>query len=221
MSENFEPSQNPMNMNEKSAMFLPHETETYAEKIVPSESADYSLKENNNADDEYHVSSLNNMTRNTSSASGRVSGNVHTSRRTIGGVASAPTSQSQKSNHIPRARRMSLSLVRVDAWSVAKVTFLLSVAGGIIQVIAAGLVWLFLNMVGVFDQVTQIVSSTGLDSNGFNLADVFSLPTVLSAVTIFSIVEIVILTILSAIIALLYNVVGSLVGGIHITLGDD
>ncbi|RIY27410.1 hypothetical protein CJI52_04225, partial [Bifidobacteriaceae bacterium WP022] len=54
------------------------------------------------------------------------------------------------------------------------------------------LVWLFLNMIGVFDQVTQIVSSTGLDSNGFNLADVFSLPTVLSAVTIFSIVEIII-----------------------------
>lgn len=76
-------------------------------------------------------------------------------------------------------------------------------------------------MVGVFDQVTQIVSSTGLDSNGLNLADVFSLPTVLSAVTILSIVEIVIITILSAITALLYNVVGALVGGIHVTLGDD
>ncbi|RIY21693.1 hypothetical protein CJI53_00370, partial [Bifidobacteriaceae bacterium VN002] len=57
--------------------------------------------------------------------------------------------------------------------------------------------------------------------NGFNLADVFSLPTVLSAVIIFSVVEIVIATLLSAIGSLLYNVVGSLVGGIHLTLGDD
>ncbi|WP_240612664.1 MULTISPECIES: DUF3566 domain-containing protein [Gardnerella] len=164
------------------------------------------------------------MAKENPSTSGRVSSS-YASRRTVGGTASNNLNNqahnSAKSSRTPRARRMSLSLVRVDAWSVAKVTFLLSVAGGIIQVIAAGLVWLFLNMVGVFDQVTQIVSSTGLDSNGFNLADVFSLPTVLSAVTIFSIVEIVIVTILSAIIALLYNVVGSLVGGIHITLGDD
>lgn len=153
----------------------------------------------------------------------KVNGESNTnSPRTIGGTASFESNgYAKRKTSQPRARRMSLSLVRVDAWSVAKVTFLLSVAGGIIQVIAAGLVWLFLNMVGVFDQVTQIVSSTGLNSNGFNLADVFSLPTILSAVTILSVVEIVILTLLSAIGALLYNVVGSLVGGIHLTLGDD
>lgn len=221
MSENFEPSQNPMNMNEESARFLSNDTELSAEKMVPSKEVNYSSEENN-FDEISGNSSLGNIVKN-SSSSGRVSGSSNTYRRTIGGAASSISNKSNatKSGRVPRARRMSLSLVRVDAWSVAKVTFLLSVAGGIIQVIAAGLVWLFLNMIGVFDQVTQIVSSTGLDSNGFNLADVFSLPTVLSTVTIFSIVEIIIITVLSAIIALLYNVVGLLVGGIHITLGDD
>lgn len=121
----------------------------------------------------------------------------------------------------PRARRMSLSLTRVDAWSVAKVSFMLSIAGGIIQVVAAGLVWMLLNVVGVFDQITQIVSSTGLDASGLDLANVFSLSTVLSAVTIFSIIEVVVITVLITIVALLYNVVSSLVGGIHVTLGDD
>lgn len=203
MSEDFEPSQNPTNINEESS---------------------YTIREDNNYNEEFGDSSLGRAVRKSQFTLGG-SSSSSSSRRTIGGMASSTSSASQlhssKAGHTPRARRMSLSLVRVDAWSVAKVTFLLSVAGGIIQVIAAGLVWLFLNMIGVFDQVTQIVSSTGLDSNGFNLADVFSLPTVLSAVTIFSIVEIVIITILSAIIALLYNVVGSLVGGIHVTLGDD
>jgi hypothetical protein len=121
----------------------------------------------------------------------------------------------------PRARRMNLSLTHCDAWSVAKVTFLLGVAGAIIQIVAAALIWILLNVVGVFDQVTQIVSSTGLDAGGFNLADVFSLSMVLSAVTIFSIVEVVLITLLAIILAWLYNVISSLVGGVHITLGDD
>ncbi|MBT1169804.1 MULTISPECIES: DUF3566 domain-containing protein [Bifidobacterium] len=121
----------------------------------------------------------------------------------------------------PRARRMSLSLTRVDAWSVAKVSFLLSIAGAIIQVVAATIVWLLLDAVGVFGQITQIVSSTGLDADSFNLGNVLSLPTVVSAVTIFSIVEVVIITLLTTIVALIYNVVSTLVGGVHLTLGDD
>ena len=98
----------------------------------------------------------------------------------------------------PRARRMSLSLTRIDAWSAAKVAFMLSIAGGIIQIVAVAILWGMLNMVGVFDQVT-----------------------VLSAVTIFSIVEVVLITVLVVIFTLLYNVVSTLVGGIHVTLGDD
>lgn len=121
----------------------------------------------------------------------------------------------------PRARRMSLSLTRIDAWSAAKVAFMLSIAGGIIQIVAVTLLWLLLNVVGVFDQVTQIVSSTGLDAGGFDLANVLSLSTVLSAVTIFSIIEVVLFTVLVVILTLLYNVVSTLVGGIHVTLGDN
>ena len=81
--------------------------------------------------------------------------------------------------------------------------------------------WMMLNVVGVFDQVTQIVSSTGLDAGGFDLANVLSLSTVLSAVTIFSIIEVILITVLVTIVTLLYNVVSTLVGGIHVTLGDD
>ena len=121
----------------------------------------------------------------------------------------------------PRARRMNLSLTRLNPWSVAKVTFMMAVAGAIIQIVAAALVWVLLNVVGVFDQITQIVASTGLDAGGLNLADVFSLPTVLSGTTIFSIIEVVLFTVLATIIALIYNVVSSLVGGVHVTLGDD
>ncbi|MBM6699551.1 DUF3566 domain-containing protein [Bifidobacterium pullorum subsp. saeculare] len=140
-------------------------------------------------------------------------------------VSSAPESQpvrkATKRRGTPRARRMSLSLTHINPWSVAKVSFMLSIALGIIQIVAVALVWLLLDVVGVFNQITSIVASTGLDAGGFNLDNVFSISTVLSAVTIFSIVEVVLFTLIAAIGAALYNAVSALVGGIHVTLGDD
>ncbi len=65
------------------------------------------------------------------------------------------------------------------------------------------------------------MSSTGLDAGGFDLANVLSLSTVLSAVTIIAVVEVILVTLLVVILTLLYNVVSTLVGGIHVTLGDD
>ncbi|KJY54379.1 Uncharacterized protein JF68_00070 [Bifidobacterium coryneforme] len=136
--------------------------------------------------------------------------------------AQARTSTSTGSKpHVPRARRMQLSLTRLDPWSVAKVTFLLSIAAGIIRVVAAALLWILLNMIGLFDNLTQVVSKTGLDAGGFDFGQVMSLGTVLSSVTIYSIFKIVVVVVLVTIFAFLYNMVSSLVGGIHVTLGDD
>ena len=122
---------------------------------------------------------------------------------------------------VPRARRMSLSLTHINPWSVAKVSFMLSIALAVIQIIAALLVWLLADVVGVFRNLNDIVASTGLDASAFDLSNAFSLPTVLGIVTILSIVEVVLLTLFATIGALLYNVVASLVGGVHVTLGDD
>nr|WP_236036935.1 DUF3566 domain-containing protein [Bifidobacterium simiiventris] len=144
-----------------------------------------------------------------------------------GGNAHAPASvppadrPKKKRRGTPRARRMNLSITHISAWSAAKVSFLLGIAGGIIQIVSVLIVWLLLNAAGVFEKITTIVKSTGLDTGSFDLASIISLPTVLSATTIFAIVEVVIFTLLVTILTLLYNVVTALVGGVHVTLGDD
>lgn len=122
---------------------------------------------------------------------------------------------------VPRARRMKLSLTKVDPWSITKVSFLLSVALMIIQIIAVLLIWLLLDSIGLFSSIDSIVSSTGLSTDSGAATDFFTLPTVLSATTIFSIFEIILLTALATIGAFLYNIVSALVGGVHVTLGDD
>lgn len=116
---------------------------------------------------------------------------------------------------------MKLSVTRVDPWSVTKVSFLLAIAGGIVQIVAVGFIWFLLNSIGLFDSVTQLVSKTGLDAGSFDLASVLSLGTVLSATTIFSIFEVVLVMVLATIGAFLYNLVSALVGGVHVILGDD
>ena len=131
----------------------------------------------------------------------------------------APASASARSRRVPRARRMKLSLTHVDPWSVAKVSFLLAIAGAIIQIVAVALIWGLLNVIGLFDSVNDMVSNTGL--SGLDLNNILSLPTVLSATTILSIFEVVLIMVLATIGAFLYNVVCALVGGIHVTLGDD
>lgn len=127
----------------------------------------------------------------------------------------------KKKKSVPRARRMKLSLTQIDPWSVTKVSFMLLIAVALIQVIAVVFLYYVLQAVGVFDSLTSIVSSAGLNSKGFDIASFISLGRVLSIFTIVSVFEIVVGTVLAAIGAFLYNIVSSLVGGIHVTLGDD
>ncbi|NMN01002.1 hypothetical protein G1C96_1584 [Bifidobacterium sp. DSM 109958] len=135
-------------------------------------------------------------------------------------AAASPAAPAQaRARRVPRARRMKLSLTHVDPWSVAKVSFLLAIAGAIIQIVAVALIWGLLNVIGLFDSVNDMVSNTGL--SGLDLNNILSLPTVLSATTILSIFEVVLIMVLATIGAFLYNVVCALVGGIHVTLGDD
>ncbi|MBF1677734.1 MAG: DUF3566 domain-containing protein [Scardovia wiggsiae] len=133
------------------------------------------------------------------------------------GRAGSPSSAGTGSG-VPRARRMNLSITRVDPWSVTKMAFMLSIAGAIIQLVAVTLIWFIVDAVGLFDVVNELGTRI---SSSFNLTDILSLPRVIGAITILSVFEIVIICVMAAIGALLYNVSSRLVGGIHVTLGDD
>jgi hypothetical protein len=122
-----------------------------------------------------------------------------------------------KSRRVPRARRMKLSVTKVDPWSVTKISLLLGIAFGIIQVIAVLVIYNVLDASGTFAKISDMVSS--VSSTGS--APLITLSTVLSWTTIVSVVEIVLIVVLATVVAFLYNVVSALVGGVHVTLGDD
>lgn len=137
------------------------------------------------------------------------------------GTRGRRTSATAPSVAVPKARRMKLSLTKVDPWSVAKVSFLLSIAVGIIQIVAVGILWTLLSQIGLFDKLNTVISQTGLASNGMDVSSFLGFGQVISWVTIFAVFEVVLVVILATIGAFLYNVVSALVGGVHVTLGDD
>ncbi len=118
-------------------------------------------------------------------------------------------------------RRVRLAVSRVDPWSVMKLSFLLSIAIGIMIVVASVVFWLVLDKLHVFTDIDAMIKDVlGADTK-VNVLQFVELSRVVSLSTIISVIDIVLLTALGTIGAFLYNVVAALVGGIHLTLTDD
>lgn len=118
-------------------------------------------------------------------------------------------------------RRVRLAISRVDPWSVMKLSFLLSVAAGIMLVVAASAVWFTLDGLHVFTKVNDfIIQVTGKES-GVDILQYVAFKRVVSGATLIAVVDVFLLTALSTIGAFLYNIVAALVGGLHVTMTDE
>ena len=138
--------------------------------------------------------------------------------------AKRPTgSRRQLVRPAPRSkiRRARLVVQKVDTWSVAKLIFLLSIALGIVTVVASVILWLFLQASGAFTGVNQLISSLGTGSTTVDISLMISLGQVALATTIFAVVNTVVFTLLGMIAAILYNLAAKLVGGVTLTLSDE
>lgn len=138
--------------------------------------------------------------------------------------AKRPTgSRRQLVRPAPRSkiRRARLVVQKVDTWSVAKLIFLLSIALGIVTVVASVILWLFLQASGAFAGVNQLISSLGTGSTTVDISQMISLGQVALVTTIFAVVNTVVFTLLGMIAAILYNLVAKLVGGVTLTLSDE
>lgn len=122
----------------------------------------------------------------------------------------------------PPVRRARLRLARIDPWSVMKMSFLLSIALGIVAFIAVFVLWSVLDSMRVFESLsTQVATITETDdSAGFDLMQYVALDRVLGVTTIVMLVNVVLLTALATLAAFIYNLAAALVGGLDITWTD-
>jgi hypothetical protein len=138
------------------------------------------------------------------------------------GAATRPVSGAASAAAAARARRVKLTVSRVDPWSAMKMSFLISVALGIAGVVMVAVLWMILSGMGVFTEVNRLVGTIISDpENPFNIMDFLGFGRVLSLSIVIGVIDVILLTALSTLGAFLYNICSALVGGLQLTLTDD
>jgi Transmembrane domain of unknown function (DUF3566) len=117
-------------------------------------------------------------------------------------------------------RRVRLSVSRIDPWSIMKLAFLLAVAIGIMTVVATIVVWYVLDTLGVFATVEEFIQGT-VGPQPVDITQFVEFDRMVSVATLVAVVNVVLLTAIATIMAILYNITAALVGGVHLTLTDD
>lgn len=145
-----------------------------------------------------------------------------TSRPVTGGSSAASAADTEAAAHpVDGPRRVRLAISRVDPWSVMKLSFLLAVAIGIMTVVATAVLWTVMDGMGVFTEVDSLVRSIVGEESPVDVLQFVEFNRVVALATLIAIVNMVLITALSTIMAFIYNIVAAMVGGIHLTLTDD
>ncbi|MCW2753847.1 MAG: hypothetical protein JWQ32_1258 [Marmoricola sp.] len=120
-------------------------------------------------------------------------------------------------------RQAKLRLVQIEPWSVMKAAFLLSVAVGIVTVVAVGIVWGVLGAAGLWDSVNSIVRDSIGTTSGtpFQIQNYLGTSRVIGFTMIVAVADVVLITAIATLAAFLYNLSATLVGGVEVTFAED
>lgn len=136
--------------------------------------------------------------------------------------ARQPSSGAAAAASAASGRQASLKLVRVDPWSVTKVTFALTVALMIVAVVAVTILWIVLSFAGIWDQINSSVTTVlSDDSSSFDITDYLGLGRIVGLTLVISSINVIITTAVATIGAYLYNLAAQLLGGVDVTLAED
>jgi hypothetical protein len=120
------------------------------------------------------------------------------------------------------ARQAHLTVARIEPWSVMKFSFVVSLVAFVILFVAVTVLYGSLAGLGVFDSLQRVVSSvtSSQGSTGVNAKTWWSASRVLSYTALLGSLNIVLITAMSTIGAVVYNLTSRLVGGVEVTLKE-
>ena len=109
-------------------------------------------------------------------------------------------------------KQVRLRLVWIDFWSALKLSAIVGVIAGIVLVVVSFVLWTLLNLLGLFGRIDDTLSDILGDS--FTVMSFLSLPQVLLFSVIVALLNFVVITVLGAVFATLYNLSVRFTGGL-------
>ncbi|HEY2577067.1 MAG TPA: DUF3566 domain-containing protein [Streptosporangiaceae bacterium] len=121
-----------------------------------------------------------------------------------------------------QGRQAQLTIARFEPWSVMKFSFVISLVAFIVFFVAVALLYAVLSGLGVFSALQHTVSSitSSQSSGGFSLSTYLSASRVLGYTGLLGAINVVLITALSTVGSVLYNITADLAGGVEITLKE-
>ena len=121
-----------------------------------------------------------------------------------------------------QARKANLVISRVEPWSVMKFSFLISLVLWIVMFVAVALLYYALSSLGVFAALQRTLASvtSSQTSAGVDLTKWTSAPRVLGYTMLLGAVDVVLITAIATVGAVVYNRVTHLGGGVEVTLKE-
>ena len=118
-------------------------------------------------------------------------------------------------------KRARLYVTRIDPWSVTKAAFMLALAIGVVLVVAVAVLWWVLDFTGVFVTLSRTIDEVvGSATTGFDLLSYLEFSRVIGVATVVASVEIVLVSLLATLFAVMYNLTVGLTGGVEVVLSD-
>ncbi|MFC8680803.1 DUF3566 domain-containing protein [Microbacterium ureisolvens] len=118
----------------------------------------------------------------------------------------------KKSSHRTSAKQVRLRLVYIDFWSAVKLSFLAAIAIAVVTVVAFVMVYLVVSTTGLIAKADEFFAS--FSDGSILLSDFVSFPQVLAFSAVVAILNLVVVTVLGAVVAGIYNLAVKVTGGL-------
>ncbi len=115
----------------------------------------------------------------------------------------------------PEAKQVRLKLVYIDFMSALKMSFLLGLAQFIVVVVGTLLLYLVFVQTGIFETANSVAGEV-LGSNKFDINSIASIGKTVGAAAAVGVVNLIVITVMGAICAVLYNAAAKITGGLSV-----
>lgn len=142
-----------------------------------------------------------------------------TKEKPVAGSAAAKLGGGTKS-----PRKAQLQLSRLEPWSVMKFSFVMSLVCFVVLIVAVIVLYVILSGLGVFDAISSTINDLtaeqGDKSGGLDAASWFSFVRIFGYTVLVGALNVLLITALSTVGSVIYNLAADLVGGIEVTLKE-